>query len=129
MRLLLDTHVFLWALMTPEKLLPATRAAIESPRNRLYVSAASAWEAATKARLGRLVGAEAAVEGFRSHIRRLGASELPITVEHALLAGRLSHSHRDPFDRMLAAQAMLEGLILVTADPVFTEMGVSTLWG
>ncbi len=128
MRLLLDTHVFLWALMTPGKLSQTSRKAIESLQNSLYISAASAWEVATKARLGRLTGAEAAVQGFQSHIRRMGAVELPITVEHALLAGRLPHPHRDPFDRMLAAQALLEGLVMVTSDPVFSDMGISVLW-
>jgi len=128
MRLLLDTHVLLWALMEPHHLSETAREAIEDLRNEVFVSAASAWEVATKFRLGRLPEAETVVRGFQRHIETLRAVELPIRVEHALLAGTLPGNHRDPFDRMLAAQAILEGITLVTEDPAFQAFQVKTLW-
>ncbi|MCL4414078.1 MAG: type II toxin-antitoxin system VapC family toxin [Actinobacteria bacterium] len=83
---------------------------------------------ATKHRIGRLREAEAVVLGYKSHLEALGAEELAIRSSHALLAGELRQAHRDPFDRMLAAQAVLESLPLVTADPVFAQFPVSVLW-
>jgi PIN domain nuclease of toxin-antitoxin system len=125
---LLDTQVLIWALTEPERLPLAVRQTIEDRRHLLFVSAASAWEIATKWRLGRLRGVEAVIAGFPRHLQRLGAEELPITIEHSLLAGRLPAPHRDPFDRMLAAQALIEGMILITGDPAFHMFGVETLW-
>jgi PIN domain nuclease of toxin-antitoxin system len=123
MRLLLDTHVLLWALMEPHRLSKTAREAIEDLRNEVFVSAASAWEVATKFRLGRLPEAETVVRGFQRHVETLRAVELPIRIEHALLAGTLPG-----IDRMLAAQAILEGIILVTEDPAFQTFRVATLW-
>lgn len=128
MRLLLDTHALLWALMEPEKLSAQARALIEEPANTLLVSAASAWEIANKHRLGRLPEAEAVVRGFRRHLAVLQVIELPISIEHALLAGSLPGEHRDPFDRMLAAQALIEGVPLLTIDPIFTTFRVPVTW-
>ena len=123
MRLLLDTHILLWALTDPEKLSKPAQRAIADGHNELYLSAASAWEVATKYRIGKLPGAQALVRGYSDHVQRLGAIELPVSAHHALAAGQLSWDHRDPFDRMLAAQAMLESLTLVTVDQVFTGLG------
>jgi PIN domain nuclease of toxin-antitoxin system len=123
MRLLLDTHVLLWALMEPHRLSKTAREAIEDLRNEVFVSAASAWEVATKFRLGRLPEAETVVRGFQRHVETLRAVELPIRIEHPLLAGTLPG-----IDRMLAAQAILEGIILVTEDPAFQTFRVATLW-
>ncbi|MGQ9553151.1 MAG: type II toxin-antitoxin system VapC family toxin [Anaerolineae bacterium] len=128
MRLLLDTHALLWALMEPEKLSAQARALIEEPANTLLVSAASAWEIANKHRLGRLPEAEAVVRGFRRHLAVLQVIELPISIEHALLAGSLPGEHRDPFNRMLAAQALIEGVPLLTIDPIFTTFRVPVTW-
>lgn len=129
MRFLLDTHVLLWALTAPERLSPKTLQVISSRSSELVVSAASAWEIATKNRLGKLPQADAIVGAYQRHLSRLGVEQLPIEAEHALLAGRLDWQRRDPFDRMLAAQAMTESLTLITADAVFESLsGLATLW-
>lgn len=127
-RVLLDTHVLLWALMEPAKLSPRARDILKDPAHTVLVSPASAWEIATKHRLGRLPAAESVVRGYRRHLAALMATEVPITSEHALLAGSLAAEHRDPFDRMLAAQALVEGVPLLTADPAFSALRVETVW-
>ncbi len=128
MTLLLDTHVFLWALTDPRRLSRRARALVEDQANTLLVSSASAWEIATKHRLGRLVGAEAVVAGYRRNLQRLGGLELPISSEHALRAGAFTVAHRDPFDRMLAAQAQIEGVPLLTEDRAFAAFDVTCIW-
>ena len=126
---LLDTHALLWALTDPDRLGASARGVVEDPSSDLVVSAASAWEVATKSRLGKLSGADALLVAYPDHLQRLGVRSLPVTDRHALVAGRLDWAHRDPFDRMLAAQAMLEGLTLVTRDPAFDGIeGFSVLW-
>jgi len=128
--LLLDTHVLLWALGAPRRLPEPVRSALADRRTPLLVSAASAFEIATKHRLGRLPEASALIHHFDQQVERLGADQLPISAQHAIAAGSLDWSHRDPFDRMLAAQAMSDGLELVTADPVLSGVaGLSTRWG
>jgi PIN domain nuclease of toxin-antitoxin system len=128
MTVLLDTHALLWAWTAPDLLSPTARAIIESPDNTLLVSAASAWEIATKHRLGRLPEAETVLRGYAHHLRALGATELPISSEHAILAGTLAAPHRDPFDRMLAAQALIEGVPLISKDDVLTGFGITLTW-
>lgn len=123
MRLLLDTHALLWALGLPDELQPEARLAIEDIRNDVFVSAASAWEIAIKRALGRLDAPSDLVEA----IRAVGFGELPIRVAHALAVERLPPLHRDPFDRMLIAQAVVEGLTIVTRDPHFEPYGVDVL--
>ena len=129
MTYLLDTHVMLWALTDPRRLGGTAREVVENRSSRLIVSAVSAWEIATKHRLGKLPQADVLLAGYSKHLDRLGVIRLPVAEDHALLAGRLEWDHRDPFDRMLAAQAMIESLVLITGDPVFADCpGVSTLW-
>lgn len=128
LRLLLDTHTFLWALGEPEKLSPTARRAIEDPDNVRLVSSASAWEIAIKHALGRLPGAEVILNAYPRHLRTLRARELPISSEHAILTAALPDAHRDPFDRMLAAQARVEGALLVSGDRVFDLLGATRLW-
>lgn len=129
MTFLLDTHALLWALTDPSRLGHAARRIITARASRIVVSAASAWELSTKQRLGRLSQADALMGAYPRHLDRLDAIRLPITEEHALLAGKLEWAHRDPFDRMLAAQAMVESLTLVTNDPAFTGLpGLATTW-
>jgi len=126
---LLDTHVILWAFASPDRLSPSVRALLEDPQTDVLVSAASAWEIATKYRLGKLPGAERVVTGYAAHLITLRARELPVMSAHALTAGLFAVDHRDPFDRMLAAQAIVESLALVTADPVMVVFpGLVTRW-
>ena len=119
----------LWALTDPTRLGPTTRDVIANRSSRLVVSAVSAWEISTKHRLGKLPQADVLLGGYGKHLDRLGAIRLSVAEDHALLAGRLDWNHRDPFDRMLAAQAMIESLVIITSDPAFAGCpGVPTLW-
>ena len=127
--LLLDTHVLLWVLLAPDRIPAETLATVRAPETTVYVSAASAWEIATKHRLGKLEGAAAVVSGYREHLARLRAEELAITGHHALTAGTLQWSHRDPFDRVIVAQAVLESLPVVTSDAALVEFpAIRTVW-
>ncbi|MER3482298.1 MAG: PIN domain nuclease [Meiothermus sp.] len=128
MRLLLDTHAFLWAVLEPGKLSRKVRARLEDTATVIVVSSASAWEIATKYRLGKLPSAATLVGGYAQAIAGLGAEELTISSAHVLKAGSWTANHRDPFDRILAAQADLEGLPLVTGDPVIAHFAVQTFW-
>lgn len=129
-KLLLDTHVVLWAFREAEKLPLKVAESISNSENELFVSAATAWEIASKQRIGKLPSAESLLVAYPEHLAHLGATELPITGRHALAAGQFDWEHRDPFDRVLAAQSMLESLPLVTADPAFHALpGVRTVWG
>ena len=112
MRLLLDTHALLWWLADDAALAQAARAAIADGGNEVFVSAASAWEIAIKHELGKLDVPQDLTEAIDS----AAFTGLPITIEHARLAGALSPHHRDPFDRMLIAQAQAESLTIVTRD-------------
>lgn len=126
--LLLDTNVLLWALMEPRKLSPRALEHIGDPETRLVVSSVSAWEVSIKHQLGKLQGAEAVLQDFGGHLKRLQADVLTITPEHALAAGALPLHHRDPFDRMLIAQSRLERLPLVSSDGAFEAYDVEVVW-
>lgn len=115
-RFLLDTHVFLWLLGTPERVPEALRSDLAQPDNELLVSAASAMEVATKVRLGKLDSARHLLSTWSARLQDLRAQELAISTEHALLAGSLEWPHRDPFDRLLVAQGLVENVTLVTSD-------------
>ena len=123
MRVLLDTHALLWALLEPDKLSPAASAVIVDASTTLLVSTAAAWEIASKYRSGRLNGAAEVVRAYGRHLVTLRATELPVSSGHALRAGALGWTHRDPFDRMLAAQAIEESVPLVTRDTAFARSG------
>ncbi|QNE16032.1 type II toxin-antitoxin system VapC family toxin [Pseudarthrobacter sp. NBSH8] len=129
MRLLLDTHVFLWALAEPRKLSTKARNAITKLENSVYVSPMTAYELSYKHHQGKLPSGAAIVASFGRQVAHLYASELAISAPHALAAGQLEWEHKDPFDRILAAQAMVEGLTLVTADQhLHAFEPVTTLW-
>jgi PIN domain nuclease of toxin-antitoxin system len=122
LRLLLDTHALIWWALE-ERVAERAAVAIKDPENSVFVSAASVWEAEIKVGSGKLrLGIDLA-RSAREH----GLTELPITFEHAVEAGRLPLHHRDPFDRMLVAQAGLESLTLVTRDPVFEAYDVKLM--
>ncbi len=119
MRILLDTHILLWALIEPAKLGDDARAALEDPDHEVLFSAASVWEMAIKAALGRpnfQVSPPKVVEAALSS----GFTELPVRSAAALKVAALPHHHRDPFDRLLVAQAMIEPAVLYTADAQLT---------
>ena len=125
--LLLDTHAFLWFATGDPALSAAAKQAIEATTD-IYVSAASAWEIRTKYRLGKLASAAVIVHDLATVLRRLEFAELDIAFADADLAGSLEGAHRDPFDRMLIAQALNYRLALVSNDAVFEDFGVTRLW-
>ena len=127
-RALLDTHALLWWLDGDRRLPRSVRAVIAEERSTILVSAASAWEIATKVRIGRLPGAEDVAGDLPGIVHGQGFVQLPITLAHAQRAGSLPGSHRDPFDRMLIAQAQVEDVPLVSNETKFDAYGVRRLW-
>jgi PIN domain nuclease of toxin-antitoxin system len=128
-QLLLDTHVFLWSISEPKRLSSKARSAITKLENQVYVSPVTAYELSYKHRQGKLPSGTAIVTSFARQVAHLYASELPVSAPHTLAAGQLDWEHKDPFDRILAAQAMVEGLTLVTADENLQAFEpVTTLW-
>ncbi len=128
MKLLLDTHALLWWWKDDARLSKRAAAAIADEANTVLVSAASAWEIATKHRIGKLPGAEIAVRDFNTLIASDGFTHLAITHQHALKAGAFESAHRDPFDRMLVAQSLIEGATLVTDDAVMKGFRARCFW-
>jgi PIN domain nuclease of toxin-antitoxin system len=127
-RVLLDTHTLLWWLDGDRRLSRRARQTVSDEANAVLVSAASAWEIATKARIGKLPGAVEVAADIVGCLASQRFESLDITVLHAQRAGRLPGTHRDPFDRMLIAQAQIEDLPIVTNDEVFDGYGVTRLW-
>lgn len=126
--LLLDTHALLWWWTENPALSANAEEALRDSGNNAFVSAASAWEIATKFRLGRLPEYGGAVLRFNEFAIDAAMRHLPVTYQHGLRAGSYPAEHRDPFDRILAAQAELESLVLVTRDAAFQELPVRVLW-
>jgi PIN domain nuclease of toxin-antitoxin system len=126
--LLLDTHALLWSFSDEENLSQKARQAVQDYANDTYVSAASAWEIATKFRIGRLPQAAPFVYALEESLRKLRFRELAVTVGHAQRAGLLAGEHKDPFDRLLIAQAQAENLLLVSDERLFDGYGVQRLW-
>ncbi|HBH35589.1 MAG TPA: PIN domain nuclease [Gammaproteobacteria bacterium] len=122
-RLLLDTHVLLWWLSDDAQLGKAARLAISDPRNQIYVSAVSTWEAS----INKLSGKLSAPDDLDAIVEEEGFSKLPITLFHGDQAGLLPLHHKDPFDRMLVAQAQSEGLVIVTNDEIVTQYNIRTM--
>ena len=123
MRLLLDTHIVVWWGDASPRLAPSIHAAVTDPANEIFVSTVFWWELAIKSSRGHL----AIPAGLRQRLRQDGFRDLLITAEHALGVARLPTLHRDPFDRMLIAQALAEGLVLVTHDEIITRYAVPVL--
>ncbi|MCY4272808.1 MAG: type II toxin-antitoxin system VapC family toxin [bacterium] len=126
--LLLDTHALLWWWTEHPSLSDKAEVALRDSGNNIFASAASAWEIATKFRIGRLPEYPDAVLRFNELVMDASMRHLPVTYQHGLRAGSYLADHRDPFDRILAAQAELESLVLVTRDPAFQDFPVRVLW-
>jgi PIN domain nuclease of toxin-antitoxin system len=128
MRVLVDTHALLWAVTGDRKLSKRAHSVLASFTNEVFVSAASAWEITTKHRLGKLPSAEELVADFARIVEQLGFQPLPISIDHAQRAGNLPGDHRDPFDRMLIAQAQSENLALVSNEQIVDHYGIKRIW-
>lgn len=127
MKVLLDTHAWLWMMAEPERLSPASRELLASAETAVHVSAASAWEIGIKHALGRLPLPAPPEDLVPFWLQRSNATALPIDMSHVLAAAALPNHHRDPFDRVLIAQSRLERLPLLTADPQFDAYEVEVL--
>ena len=128
MRVLLDSHVVIWAVDDPSKLSPQAVTALKDPANELLLSAATIWEISIKVGLKKLALSTSYGQWMKRAIADLGLTLLPITVEYADVQAGLPGHHGDPFDRLLAAQAQVENISLVSADEVFDQYGVDRIW-
>jgi len=127
-KVLLDTHALLWATLSPAALSREASAIVADEGNVILVSAASAWEIATKVRIGKLPGAETLEKEFLDVMEDAGYTLLAIDTSCALRAGRLVGEHRDPFDRMIAAQALAEDIPVLSSDPKLDTFGIRRVW-
>ncbi len=128
MKLLLDTSAFLWWYKAPQFLSPNVRQVLSEQKWRIYLSAASAWEVATKVRLGKLPEAARLIERFDDYLEEQNFVAIPVSTTHARLGGSLASPHRDPFDRIIAAQAQIEDMPVATTDVAFQTLGVRIFW-
>jgi PIN domain nuclease of toxin-antitoxin system len=127
-RYLLDTHCLLWWWSAESELSDAVRSLIENPVNTIIVSAASAWEISTKMRIGKLPQGEQIIAQWQKRIDEDHFEYLEISAEHALKAGMLNGEYRDPFDRMLSAQSLIEGIPLLSKDAKLDQFGIARIW-
>jgi PIN domain nuclease of toxin-antitoxin system len=127
-RLLLDTHTLIWWMAADSALSRSARDRIAGSQDPIFVSAASAWEMAIKVSLGRLPSACGLITDFEELLRADGFQSLVVTAAHGIRAGLLPGPHKDPFDRMLIAQAQAENLAVVSNDPIFDRYGVRRVW-
>ena len=128
MHLLLDTHALIWWMTENPSLPESVRRLMVDKRNTVVVSAASAWEMATKVRLGRLPAASDITRNFPEYLAQSGFESLPVSAEHGIRAGLLPGPQRDPFDRMLIAQAQAENLTIVSNELSFDSYGIRRVW-
>jgi PIN domain nuclease of toxin-antitoxin system len=128
MRLLLDTHALIWWWANGQQMSAKGVALLAAPENTILVSAVSAWEMATKYRIGKLPGAEEGIENFAAWVARDAMEPLAINLDHALMAGGFAAPHADPFDRMLAAQAIVEGIPILSRDAALDVFGCERIW-
>lgn len=127
MTFLLDTHILIWSMVEPNRLSRLARLAIENPENRVLISAAVAWELAIKVKAGKFSPASI-IDKLGRLLEQAAFLEVPISVEHATCAGSLALHHRDPFDRLLVAQALSLRIPIVSADAILDRYGVERLW-
>lgn len=127
-RFLLDSCAFVWSAIEATKLTSAARHVLESVENDISISATSVWEVATKTRLGKWPEANPVAADIQKIIRGLGYRELSITVDHAERSGSLPGPHKDPFDRILIAQAQAENLTVISIDEIFDEYHIRRIW-
>jgi PIN domain nuclease of toxin-antitoxin system len=127
-KVLLDSCAVIWATMSPAALGHQARETLADESNVILVSAASAWEIATKVRLGKLPGAEKLERDYLAVMKEAGYTLLAIDTESALRAGRLTAEHKDPFDRMIAAQALAMDVPVLSPDPQLDQFGVRRIW-
>ncbi len=128
MKALLDTHTFLWAINDPSKLSDRVRDMCMASSNELYLSAASAWEIAIKAKLGKLRLPDNPERYIPRQLATAQINVLPVQLAHALRTYHLPEHHRDPFDRLIVAQAQLEGIPILSADPQLSRYAVTVIW-
>jgi PIN domain nuclease of toxin-antitoxin system len=128
MRFLIDTHCWLWAVRSPDRLALKAAAMIESAENTVVLSVVSALEIAIKASIGKLQLSEPAEDFVFSQMAALSMIPLPVNLSHAVRVGRLPHHHRDPFDRLLVAQCQIERLPLMTADEQIVDYDIEVIW-
>lgn len=128
MRVLIDTHVLVWWFLGDRRVPAAVRTLIDTDGSTVFVSAASAWEITTKYRLGKMPEAEKLVDRFFDFMVDCDFGALPVTVAHGHRAGLLPGTHKDPFDRMLVAQAIIEDMDLVSSDPAMARLGARVVW-
>lgn len=127
MRLLLDTHIFIWFVLSPNQLSATALAAIQNPQNRIFLSLVSAWEMSIKSGLGKLNLTQPIEPFVEDQARRNRFEILPITLPHIAAVERLPQHHRDPFDRLLIAQSLTEAMPLISADGAFDPYSVSLI--
>lgn len=128
MRVLFDSHALVWFLLGDSRFPVRLRQSLESPETEFVISAVCVWEIATKVRRGRWPEAAAIMANLSLVLATSAYSPLAINIEHARMAGNFAWHHRDPFDRILAAQSQIEGIPLVSADPVFDALGIAVMW-
>jgi PIN domain nuclease of toxin-antitoxin system len=128
MRLLLDTHTLIWAVDQPSQLGPAAVVALQDPSNDLLLSVGTIWEIAIKVGLKKLALSLPYRQWMGQAMADLGVSVLPVTVEFADVQAGLPNHHKDPFDRLLVAQAQVENVPLVSVDSIFDQYGITRLW-
>lgn len=128
MRYLLDTHGLIWWWKADPKLSQRARSVLTDRGNQVFISAVVAWEIATKVRADRLPGMGQYIDAYDAEIAAAGFLHLAVRTEHGIKGGMLAGDHRDPFDRLLAAQALIEGLIVITRDPQIANFGCEVIW-
>jgi PIN domain nuclease of toxin-antitoxin system len=128
LKVLLDTHAFLWAITDDPKLTPLARRIFSAGDNELFLSVASVWEMLTKVQIGKLPFPKSPGAYIKQEMARNNVRPLPILMTHALHLERLPRHHRDPFDRILVSQSVVEGMPLLSADPQLKNYGAALMW-